>query len=610
MSEGSNYLDPDRPEAVRLSVSDARAFGEAALARIGHGAFKGRVRLHGGRGMRLAAMELENFKGIADRQRVELRPITLLFGPNSAGKSTVIQALHYVREVVARRNVDPDVTVAGGLLDLGGFANLVHRHELDRAVRVKLDVDLSADQEVDELPLNSGLSIEEADFTELQVRYLVGESERLRDYSIVQTVGVELEVRWSELELAPFVSRIAIMLDGVSIVAIASPPEHGRARLTEFNFEHPLLRPAEPRDRDEASGIPAVSPLEELLSLLSRKDVIDGDMSETPQGEVGVGVRTVFGALPNVDQKLVLDVRDPEPRKFELEETTPRVLALCRLLDEIVLGPLRIVCRCLHEMTYIGPLRQVPTRGYRPQVSPDEARWAHGLAAWDLLHTARESELITTTSRWLSDPHRLNTGYQLERTDVRKIVIPGPFAAYFQRGLQEDDIVDLQALFDQLPQEREIALRELRTGLVVGPSDVGVGLSQLVPVIVAVLARGNNLLAIEQPELHVHPAIQVGLGDLFASGTRAKDEEPRDRALLIETHSEHLILRLLRRVRETSAQELPPGASPIGPDDIAVHWLEPGQQGIKVTRLHITEEGDFADQWPQGFFEERQPELF
>jgi hypothetical protein len=38
MSGGCNYLDPDRPEAVRLSVSDARAFGEAALARIGYGA--------------------------------------------------------------------------------------------------------------------------------------------------------------------------------------------------------------------------------------------------------------------------------------------------------------------------------------------------------------------------------------------------------------------------------------------------------------------------------------------------------------------------------------------------------------------------------------------
>jgi hypothetical protein len=569
--------------------------------------------------MKLAAIELENFKGIADRQRVELRPITLLFGPNSAGKSTVIQALHYFREVLARRNVDPDVTVAGGLLNLGGFASLIHRHELDRSMRVKLEVDLSTDQGVTELPLNSGIYLEEDDFTELQVRYLVGESEKLRDYAIVHTVGTELEVRWSEQDVAAFVSRIVIELNGLALVTIGSPAERGRAQLTEFNFMHPLLRPAEPPDWDAAPGADIGSPLEDLLWLLSRQSVIDRNKPETPQSEIRVGIGTVFGALPNIDAELYIDLRDPEPKKLELEYRTPRVLALRRLLDEIVVGPLRIVCRCLADMTYIGPLRQVPTRGYRPQVSPDEARWAQGLAAWDLLHTVRDNGLIANAGRWLSDPQRLNTGYQLERLEFRKIPIPGPFAAYFQRGLEEDDIVELQALFEQLPREREVALRELRTGLLVGPSDIGVGLSQLVPVIVAVLAEDKKLLAIEQPELHVHPAIQVGLGDLLISGVRTADQElPRDRVLLIETHSEHIMLRLLRRIRETAENELPPGAVPLQPDDVAVVYVEIPQgdeetgevDGVRFTPLRVSGEGEFVDRWPKGFFEERVEELF
>ena len=66
--------------------------------------------------MRLTRIEIENFKGIGDRQMVELRPITLLFGPNSAGKSTILQALHYLREILERGNIDPDVTIAGGLI--------------------------------------------------------------------------------------------------------------------------------------------------------------------------------------------------------------------------------------------------------------------------------------------------------------------------------------------------------------------------------------------------------------------------------------------------------------------------------------------------------------
>src|SRR5216684_8824674 len=103
--------------------------------------------------MRLSRIEIENFKGIGTTQSVDLKPITLLFGPNSAGKSTILQALHYLREILERRNADPDQTIAGGLIDLGGFATLVHGHELNRSVRLRVMMDLSDEQGVDGLPL-------------------------------------------------------------------------------------------------------------------------------------------------------------------------------------------------------------------------------------------------------------------------------------------------------------------------------------------------------------------------------------------------------------------------------------------------------------------------
>src|SRR5438477_12609383 len=110
--------------------------------------------------MRLSHIEIENFKGIGFRQTIGLRPITLLFGPNSAGKSTILQALHYLREILERKNIDPDLTIAGGLIDLGGFATLVHNHELDRPVRIKVALDLSEEQGAAALPLNSGLRLD------------------------------------------------------------------------------------------------------------------------------------------------------------------------------------------------------------------------------------------------------------------------------------------------------------------------------------------------------------------------------------------------------------------------------------------------------------------
>ena len=96
--------------------------------------------------MRLTRIEIENFKGIGTRQTIDLRPITLLFGPNSSGKSTILQALHYLREILERSNIDPDRTIAGGLIDLGGFATLVHNHELERTVTLNVVLNLSDEQ--------------------------------------------------------------------------------------------------------------------------------------------------------------------------------------------------------------------------------------------------------------------------------------------------------------------------------------------------------------------------------------------------------------------------------------------------------------------------------
>ncbi|RZP20270.1 MAG: DUF2813 domain-containing protein [Erythrobacter sp.] len=564
--------------------------------------------------MRLSRIEIENFKGIGGRQTIELRPITLLFGANSAGKSTILQALHYLREILERRNIDPDVTVAGGLIDLGGFATLVHNHELHRPVRLKLLMDLSDEQGAEALPLNAGLSFGEPEFAELPIRYLVGESEEFRDYAIVQEVAVGVEIRWSDQEQAPFVARFSIDLDGEPFAAIASPPHRGRAQLTEFNFAHPLVRRAlrpEELEEEGADDLGAHSPLEDEIWSLAREAAADRSTVDTPDDQLRISVATSNGALPSLDRDLVLGIRDPDVKKAELEERTPRVNGLRSLLSEMILGPARIVRDYLGEMTYIGPLREIPTRSYRPQVTPDEARWAHGLAAWDQLYNDRGSGLMGEVNRWLSGDSLLHTGYRLERVEFKEVPVPSHFDQLFERGLTEDDLGELQELYQSLAVRSEIALRDFERGILVAPGDVGVGISQMVPVIVASLRKQDGLLAIEQPELHVHPAIQVGMGDLFIHATAADpDHLFAGKSLLVETHSEHVMLRLLRRIRETTDGELPPGVTGLTTSDLSVIYVENGDEGVRFRPLRVTEDGDFLDRWPQGFFEERAEELF
>jgi hypothetical protein len=78
----------------------------------------------------------------------------------SLGRGRVRQprrCMHYPREILERRNADPDQTIAGGLIDLGGFATLVHGHDLKRAINIKVRIDLSDDQSNERLPLTEGL---------------------------------------------------------------------------------------------------------------------------------------------------------------------------------------------------------------------------------------------------------------------------------------------------------------------------------------------------------------------------------------------------------------------------------------------------------------------
>ena len=143
-----------------------------------------------------------------------------------------------------------------------------------------------------------------------------------------------------------------------------------------------------------------------------------------------------------------------------------------------------------------------------------------------------------------------------------------------------------------------------KTGRRMTFEDVGTGISCVIPVLVAVHS-GHGF--IQQPELHLHPALQSALGDVFVEA--AKNQHAYH---FVETHSEYILLRCLRRIRETTVGKHPAG-NPLAlrPEDLSVLYFEPQSDGCtKVKRIRISTHGDFIDRWPRGFFEERGKELF
>jgi hypothetical protein len=142
------------------------------------------------------------------------------------------------------------------------------------------------------------------------------------------------------------------------------------------------------------------------------------------------------------------------------------------------------------------------------------------------------------------------------------------------------------------------------------PTAVGVGASQLLPVVVLVLgANRDALVLLEQPELHLHPNVQSGLGDFLA---RAKP----DIRLLVETHSEYLVTRLRLRVAEgeLSREDIAVLFARQKTTEFAVADLgEDGDERSESStvqrevatvfeRLLMDKRGDF-ESWPEDFFD-------
>ncbi len=205
----------------------------------------------------------------------------------------------------------------------------------------------------------------------------------------------------------------------------------------------------------------------------------------------------------------------------------------------------------------------------------------------------------------MASENKLNSGYRL---DVRKYKELDTASSIWVSLIAPELSLDNDETIEQLkrlPEKKRLFLQDETNGVEVLPQDVGIGISQVLPVIVVALHSNSGIVAIEQPELHIHPAFQVALGDLFIS--QIKEQKV---CFLLETHSEHLLLRLMRRIREMTDNELPPDTPGLKPEELAIHYVEQTDNGMQISSIKVDNDGDFVDQWPRGFFPERFGELY
>lgn len=223
----------------------------------------------------------------------------------------------------------------------------------------------------------------------------------------------------------------------------------------------------------------------------------------------------------------------------------------------------------MDRVYYLGPMR---ARADRTTVVGQGARNYVGPAGeWMAALLVDRPELVDQVNEWCD---RLGLGYRVRMLapQSRDIVISaGDFAVLALEDVRHDPPV------------------------LVSSRAVGYGVGQLMPVIAQCLLLDDGVVIVEQPEVHLHPRLQSAVADLFVETAASGRGQ-----LLVETHSEHLLLRLLRRVRE--------GA--LAPDDLNVLYVDLHDDGAAfVRRLEVDDDGELVDGWPGGFFDERLAEV-
>lgn len=565
----------------------------------------------------ITGITLENFKAFKSRQVVPIRPITLIFGPNSSGKSCIFRALATLKHVSETQgDAEPDlVTAQWSTMRLGGWQNLVHNH--DGASEIKLGV-----------------------VNPIFTRTAIGQN--LLDRP--ETQDIEFEDR---LVLLAAHSRKEIE-ERRWVLGRLGPSDP--AKIASFELEHQGLRPLKMRqDQGEWNVCEEGEIIKDLkadfawqMSLI----LIDQPSKEPGEEERASKMKKnqekflrLIDSYPTKIRPLFLDDHYHAPRKawrntlFELNSGlqgwwTPDLSvelefdgwfdskrhSFTELLEQAEDHPeflkdlwrawchhmahVNMNCAELSDWIHLDPVRQRPDYPLTFGAIPDSAE----ANPWRMI--LRDEMIRKHASTILEEL----TGGEY------RIGIRHRSAGISKAG--DPSITEFERV------ERELCFVD-KSGNSHSPDDLGYGISTLLPMVAALASQTGKLISIEQPELHLHPAMQAELADRFiesAAGEfvdREEEQIPSNR-FLVETHSEHLILRILRRIRETTRDDREDWPydlkwacrKGIKPEDVAVLYVQPGEDGAEIIELPITPDGDFDRPWPSGFFTERSKELY
>lgn len=533
----------------------------------------------------LKEYQITNFKAFSEPVNIPIKPITLIFGANSSGKSSILQSLLMLKQTLDKaKSSEQPLVSEGELVKLGGYPEFIHRHDIGRSFSFKVTMQRPGD-------ISSAFPVE--DYLD-SIKGISHNFEKLNESGDFDTIGMSITFSYDQGSGATTTSEINLFLgdDPAPIFTYKNELPHKKTlfrnddkfdeyalrvykkspssflKLTHINYQHRYWK-----------SYHSIFGKEELDSEKKPEDFLDFQ-----------NIRSLVESREE-NQGRKLD-RKPDQKKINEE-----------ILDALALFPFEgdflLLRNYLPELLNGRDAQYIIYEDFDSENSNNVSLFT--LSASYLFRHFLESIIYLSPLRPYPNPDILIKDQEfMERlNDINK-----QFCS-FNMGY-ELKVVPFSSQASDIHDDLKLKLFDKSKGVHLSFTDIGVGVGQVFPVIVdSMISKGKTIL-IEQPELHLHPALQSELGDLFINSALSDQKN----MFFIETHSEHLILRLLRRIRETTDGELPNEMIPITPEDLCVLYVQPGKNGSDIIHLPITQDGEFERPWPDGFFAERSKELF
>jgi predicted ATPase len=229
--------------------------------------------------------------------------------------------------------------------------------------------------------------------------------------------------------------------------------------------------------------------------------------------------------------------------------------------------------RQMQRTYYLGPLREYPYRDYRwSGAEPMDMGRRGEKVVSALLSAAQQKKMIGRGKG--SKPLEAKVAWWLK-----------------QLGLIHDFKV---AEVNKSNNLYEVRVQRSKDSASVLLPDVGFGVSQVLPVIVLCyyVPEGSTIL-LEQPEIHLHPMVQRGLADVFIDAAKTRSVQ-----IIVESHSEHMLRRLQRRVAEAKLSK----------DEAALYFCDAKNGASEMTPLSLGLFGDIQN-WPRDFFGDEMEDI-